>query len=70
MTGSSFLRLAAPAALFLLAACGGGPRGDWREELRRTTPNPVVLTPAQPLVIPPSLQLPSPGGPNRATPGL
>jgi hypothetical protein len=56
------------AALVLLAACGG-PRGDWRNEFGRTTPNPVVLTPALPLVIPATAALPPPGGGNRATPG-
>jgi hypothetical protein len=61
MMDSLVLRLAALAAVLLLTACGGGPRGDWRVELRRITPNPVVLTPAQPLVIPTSLELPPPG---------
>ncbi|NAZ37238.1 hypothetical protein [Rubellimicrobium sp. CFH 75288] len=52
-------RALALVALGLLAACGG-PRGDWRAEVRRPTPNPVVLTPAPPLVIPPRLDLPPP----------
>lgn len=68
MTGLSLFRCGAGAALLLLAACGG-PRGDWRAEVRRTTPNPVVLTPALPLVIPSALSLPPPGGANLATPG-
>lgn len=68
MTASSLLRPAALAAFLILAACGS-PRGDWRAEFGRTTPNPVVLTPAQPLVIPSLLELPPPGGTNRATPG-
>ena len=68
MTASFPLRCTAAAALLLLAACGG-PRGDWRAEVRRTTPNPVVLTPALPLVIPSVLSLPPPGGANLATPG-
>jgi hypothetical protein len=69
MTARSLLRGAAFLALLALAACGGGPRGDWRAEFGRTTPNPVVLTPALPLVIPATLELPPPGGGNRATPG-
>ncbi len=69
MTAPFLLRPAGMLALLCLAACGGGPRGDWREEFGRTTPNPVVLTPAQPLVIPVTLALPPPGGANRATPG-
>jgi hypothetical protein len=68
MMESPHLRRAAWAALVLLAACGG-PRGDWRNEFGRTTPNPVVLTPALPLVIPATAELPPPGGANRATPG-
>ena len=68
MTGYSHLRRAAWAALMLLAACGGGG-GDWRAEFGRTTPNPVVLAPALPLVMPTTLDLPPPGGANRATPG-
>ncbi len=67
MTGAIYLRRAAWAALVLLAACGG-PRGDWRAEVRRPTPNPVVLTPGLPLVIPSTLDLPPPGGGNRARP--
>jgi hypothetical protein len=70
MTGSFLLRLAGALALTGLAACGGGPRGDWRAEFGRTTPNPVVLSPAQPLVIPAQAALPPPGGVNRAAPGL
>lgn len=69
MTGSVPLRLAALAALSLLVACGGGPRGDWRQAFGATTPNPVVLTPALPLVTPTTWELPPPGGANRATPG-
>jgi hypothetical protein len=70
MTARSPLRGAAFLALLALAACGGGgPRGDWRAEFGRTTPNTVVLTPALPLVIPATLDLPAPGGANRATPG-
>jgi hypothetical protein len=69
MTGSVLLRLAAPAALLLLAACGGGPRGDWRAAFGATTANPIVLTPALPLVAPTVAELPPPGGANRATPG-
>jgi hypothetical protein len=68
MTGPFLLRVAGVLSLLGLAACGG-PRGDWREEFGRTTPNPVVLTPAQPLVVPALLELPVPGGANRATPG-
>ncbi|EYD74344.1 hypothetical protein Rumeso_04029 [Rubellimicrobium mesophilum DSM 19309] len=68
MTNSPHLRRAAWAALVLLAACGGA-RGDWRAEFGRTTPNPIVLTPAQPLAIPETNALPPPGGVNRATPG-
>ena len=68
MTGSHLLRGAAGAALLLLAACGG-PRGDWRADYGRPTANPVVLTPALPLAIPSVLELPPPGGANRATPG-
>lgn len=68
MTGSFPFRCIAGAALLTLAACGG-PRGDWRAELGRTTPNPVVLTPALPLAIPSTLELPPPGGANRAAPG-
>lgn len=51
--------------LLLLAACGG-PRGDWRAEVGRPVPDPVVLTPALPLEIPARLDLPPPGGPSRA----
>ena len=69
MTARSSLCGAAWIALLALAACGGGPRGDWRAEYGRTTANPVVLTPALPLVIPTALDLPAPGGANRATPG-
>lgn len=69
MTSSALLRAAALLAPLALAACGGGARGDWRDEFGRTSPNPVILTPAQPLVIPSPLVLPPPGGLNRATPG-
>jgi hypothetical protein len=69
MTALSSLRGAAWIALLALAACGGGPRGDWRADYGRPTANPVVLVPALPLVIPATLDLPSPGGANRATPG-
>lgn len=62
------LLLAALAAT-LLTACNRGPRGDWRLAFGETTANPVVLTPAQPLAIPAVLDLPPPGGANRATPG-
>ncbi len=51
--------LTGAVALSLLAGCGG-PRGDWRAEVGRTTPNPVVLDPQPPLVIPPRLDLPPP----------
>ena len=67
MTASFPFRCTALVALLLLAACGQPP-GDWREELRRTTPNPVVLTPAPPLVIPSTLSLPPPRGANLAIP--
>ena len=67
MTASLVLRPAALAAMLLLAACGG-PRGDWRADYGRPTANPVVLTPALPLAIPATLELPPPGGANRATP--
>ena len=69
MMGHFPLRPLAILALISLAACGGGPRGDWRAALGQPTPNPVVLVPAQPLVIPPVAELPPPGGANRATPG-
>ncbi len=69
MMGYLQLRPLALVALMLLAACGGAPRGDWRAALGQPTPNPVVLVPAQPLVIPPVAELPAPGGANRATPG-
>ena len=62
------LRRAAWAAFLLLAACGG-PVGDWRDAFGRPTPNPVVLAPALALAIPPTAELPPPGGANRATPG-
>lgn len=68
MTARSSLCGAAWIALLALAACGG-PRGDWRAEYGRTTANPIVLTPALPLVIPAALDLPAPGGANRATLG-
>lgn len=68
MTRAPLLLLAALAA-GLLSACDRGPRGDWRLAFGQVTPNPVVLTPAQPLLIPAALGLPPPGGANRATPG-
>lgn len=68
MTVSVPFRCLAGAALLSLAACGG-PSGDWRAEVGQTTPNPVVLTLALPLAIPSTLELPPPGGANRATPG-
>jgi hypothetical protein len=68
MTARFLFRPLGLLALMALAACGG-PRGDWREAYGRTTPNPVVLTPALPLVVPSTLELPPPGGANRATPG-
>ena len=68
MMQAPYLRRAAWAALVLLAACGG-PRGAWRNEFGQTTPNPVVLAPALPLVMPAANALPPPGGVNRATPG-
>ena len=68
MMNSRHLRRAAWAALLLVAACGGAG-GDWRNAYGRTTPNPVVLTPALPLVTPATTELPPPGGVNRATPG-
>jgi hypothetical protein len=68
MTDSPSLRRAAWAALLLLAACGGA-RGDWRADYGRPTPNPVILVPALPLVMPQTLELPPPGGVNAATPG-
>ncbi|TNC72396.1 hypothetical protein [Rubellimicrobium roseum] len=69
MTGFSQMRPLALLALLTLAACGGGPRGDWRAAVGQTTPNPVVLVPAEPLVVPPVLELPPPGGASLATPG-
>lgn len=68
MTALRPLLAASLAALLLLTACGGA-RGDWRAAYGATTPNPRVLTPALPLVAPPSRELPPPGGSNRATPG-
>ncbi|MBP1806650.1 hypothetical protein [Rubellimicrobium aerolatum] len=68
MTENALARRAAWAAFLLLAACGG-ERGDWRDAFGRTTANPVVLAPALPLVQPAALELPPPGGANRATPG-
>jgi hypothetical protein len=50
----------APLLLLLLAACGGGPRGDWRAEVGRPTPNLALTQPRPPLVIPPSFDLPPP----------
>lgn len=47
-------------ALFLLAACGG-PRGNWRAEIGQPTPNPRVIEPLPPLMIPDRLDLPPPG---------
>jgi hypothetical protein len=52
--------IASAAALSLLVACGG-PRGDWRAEVGRPTPNPRVIEPLAPLVIPAQLDLPPPG---------
>ncbi len=46
--------------LLPLAACGGGPRGDWRAEVGRPTPNLALVEPRPPLVIPPTLDLPPP----------
>ena len=69
MTGSRILRVLPWASVLLLVACGGGPRGDWREAFGRPTANPVVLTPALPLVAPATLELPPPGGANLAAPG-
>lgn len=48
------------ALLCLLAACGGGPRGDWREAVGRPTPNEARVTPRPPLAIPQRLDLPPP----------
>lgn len=47
-------------ALLALAACGRGPTGDWRQAYGRPTPNPVVIQPAPPLVIPRVLELVTP----------
>ena len=53
--------LAALAALAaLLAACGGGPRGDWRAEVGRPAPNLRLVEPRPPLALPPTLELPPP----------
>ena len=49
-----------PFLLLALAACGGGPRGDWRAEVGRPTPNLALAEPRPPLVIPPTLDLPPP----------
>ncbi|WP_210528662.1 hypothetical protein [Rubellimicrobium arenae] len=68
MTASTRLRRAAWAALIFLSACGG-VQGDWRATFGKATPNPVILAPALPLVTPATLDLPAPGGVNRATPG-
>jgi hypothetical protein len=54
-------------ALLVLAACSG-PRGDWRAEFGRPAVEPVVLVPRLPLVVPPVLDLPPPGGDSRADP--
>jgi hypothetical protein len=54
------LLLLALLASLCLAGCGGGPRGDWRQEVGRTTPNLVLATPRPPLAIPPRLDLPPP----------
>lgn len=52
--------LTALAALALLAACGGGPRGDWRAEVGRPSPNLRLIQPGPPLALPPSWELPPP----------
>ena len=46
-----------------LASCGGGPRDDWRAALGRPQPNAVVVTPAAPLALPATLDLPPPARP-------
>ena len=54
-------RLATTLLLFLaLAACGGGPRGDWRAEVGRPTPNLALAEPRPPLALPPGFDLPPP----------
>lgn len=46
-------------ALLGLSACGER-LPDWRAAYGRTAPNAVVATPGQPLVMPPTLDLPEP----------
>ena len=54
------------AVLGLLAGCGGGPEGDWREAFGRPVGDPVAIRPAGLLEFPPTLDLPPPGGASRA----
>lgn len=60
------MRAAAVVAVVLLAGCAGGPLHDF--DSRAGGPDEFSVIPMRPLAMPPAIDLPEPGGVNRADP--